>query len=401
MATKKFLTGKSRQPRVIYTDSFKLVHSGTEYFSALQSLIDAAVYEIHFQTYIFLADETGRHVADALLRAAHRGVKIYLLLDAYGSGNLSKELVSDLLAAGIEVRFFGKLFSGLSIHIGRRLHRKIILADGKNALIGGINISNQYNSLKGRIPWLDYAILFYDFPSNQLYRLCQERWLKPGKKRRFKKAFKPHFENSADAVGHSNIKINENDYLRGRNMAAKSYFSAILHAKQSLFIVGGYFLPGGKARRLLRRAAQRGVDIRVILAAQSDVALNRNAVQYLYQWLLRNNMKIYEYKPANVHGKVLIADKTRVCIGSYDLNNLSTYSNIELNLDIHNPVFASQFYDELEEVSEKDCKLVTVEDLYKRSNLWKRFKHWFSYHFVKTLFSTALWLANRKDETYQ
>ncbi len=387
--------------RVIHTDSFKLVHSGAEYFNTLEALIDAAVYEIHFQTYIFLNDETGRSVAKALLRAAHRGVKIYLLLDAYGSGDLSKTLVSDLRGAGIEVRFFGKLFSGLSLHIGRRLHRKIVLVDGKDALIGGINISNHYNKVKGKMPWLDFAVLLTDFPTNQLYRLCQERWLKPGKKRRFKKSFKPHFENHIDESVESTVKIIENDYLRRRNQAAKSYFSAILHAKESLFIIGGYFLPGGKARRLLRRAARRGVEIRIILAEQSDVALNRNAVQYLYQWLLRCNIKIYEYKPANVHGKVLIADEKLVNIGSYDLNNLSTYSNIELNLEIQNAAFASQFHNELEELIKKDCQLISAETLYKRSNLWKRFKHWFCYHFVKTLFVTAVWLANRKDETYQ
>src|SRR5205085_402746 len=106
------------------------------------------------------------------------------------------------------------------------------------------------------------------------------------------------------------------------------------------------------------------------LAAQSDVNLQRLAILYLYQWMIRNKITIYEYMPANVHGKTLIADKQFVTIGSYDLNNLSTYSNIELNLNIGDETFASAFHSELEKIALNDCRLITLDDLYKRSNPW-------------------------------
>lgn len=393
---------RKHHSRFAYTDSFKLLHSGREYYAALEAMIDAARYEIHLQTYIFQDDETGRAIADALIRAAQRGVKVYLLLDGYGSGDLPKAFVKELRDAGIELRWFGKLFTAISPYISRRLHRKLFLVDGKDAIIGGINISNHYNEVNGTLPWLDYAVQLMDFPTNYLYRLCQERWLKTGNKRRFRKSFVPHpppHHNAGEVK--SVVKVNENDYIHRKNQAALSYTNTIRHAHKTLFIVGGYFLPGGRARRLLRRAARRGVDIKIILAEQSDIALNRNAVQYLYQWLIRSNIKIYEYRPANVHGKVMVADQKVVNIGSYDLNNLSTYSNIELNLEIHNAAFAAQFHRELEELIKKDCQPVTADTLYKRSNPWKRFKHWFSYQFLKTLFIMAVWFANRKDNIYQ
>ena len=152
---------------------------------------------------------------------------------------------------------------------------------------------------------------------------------------------------------------------------------------------------------MLSRAVKRGVNIRIIIAAESDVRLQHLAIQYLYQWMIRNGILIYEYLPSNVHGKVLIADKRIVSIGSYDLNNLSTFSNIELNLDINEASFASSFQSELEKIAEKDCRLITVEELYKRSNLWKRLKHWAAYQFTKSLFSLSLWLARKDEDEYQ
>ena len=98
-----------------------------------------------------------------------------------------------------------------------------------------------------------------------------------------------------------------------------------------VWIVGGYFLPGGRTRRLLRNAVRKGVDVCVLVAEKSDVGIMVNARRYLYSWLTTNGIRVYEYKPSNVHGKVLIRDEKWTSIGSYDLNNLSTYSNIELN----------------------------------------------------------------------
>src|SRR4051812_8500928 len=97
--------------KVVHTDNVRLVHSGKEYFDTLEAMIDAARHELHFQTYIFLDDDTGRRVLQALLRASTRGVKIYLLLDGYGSSDFPKIVVHQLRNAGIEVRWFGKLFT--------------------------------------------------------------------------------------------------------------------------------------------------------------------------------------------------------------------------------------------------------------------------------------------------
>ena len=116
-----------------------LVHSGDDYFSRLRNIIRHAKIEIHFQTYIFDNDSTGNEIVEALKEAASRNVKIYMLLDGYGSNSFSDKVVNELTLKGINFRFF----SANIFYIGRRLHHKIVVADGNIALIGGINIADK------------------------------------------------------------------------------------------------------------------------------------------------------------------------------------------------------------------------------------------------------------------
>jgi cardiolipin synthase len=371
----------------------ELLQSGNAFFNTLIKLIDEAKEEIHFQTYIFEKDETGLDVAAALLKAAAKGVKVFLLLDAYGSGRLPKELISELRSAGIQLKFYGPILAHGSFHLARRLHRKVVVFDGATAIVGGINISNHYNEINGRKAWLDFAVIVRGQVARRLRAICFQRW----QKKRFQRL--PGLS-QADYRGieHGSIRIRQNDWIRRLRQAYSTYRRQIKASRYSLLLVGGYFFPGGRVRHYLKKAVQRGVKIKIVLAAESDVPLQRNAIEYLYQWMIRNGIMIYEYQPSNVHGKVLIADKQFVSIGSYDLNNLSNYSNIELNLDIGDADFARSFQERIEKIIQKDGRLITKEELYRRENLWKRFKHWFCYQVVKSLFVLAFWFSVDDDE---
>jgi len=377
-------------------EKITLLTSGTPFFDALEKLIDDTKEEIHFQVYIFEMDETGTRVANAFLRAALRGVKIFLLIDSFGSGNFPEEIQLQLQKAGVEIKRYGPLIKGGRFHIARRLHRKVMVFDRKIAVVAGLNISNNYNDVGKKKAWLDFAAMVEGNVVDKLYSICLQRWIKKPLRNLPLKKITGGRKNS-----YSLIHVRQNDWLRRLNEAHASYSREIKNAKHSLFIVGGYFLPGGRVRKMLKRAVERGVNIKVILADESDVALQRNAVQYLYQWMLRHHIEIYEYFPSNVHGKVLVADNKMTLIGSYDLNNLSTFTNIELNLDIPNEPLATAFHDELENIADKDCRLVTVEELYRRTNIWKRFKYWASYQTVKSFFVMTTWLAHKDDDEYQ
>jgi cardiolipin synthase A/B len=377
-------------------EKITLVSSGHFFFRELERLINETQEEIHLQIYIFEPDETGSRIANALLQAALRGVKIFLLVDAFGSANFPASMQKQLQDAGVKMKRYGPLFESGTFHIGRRLHRKVIVFDRKKAIVAGLNLSNNYNDTPAKKAWLDFAVFVEGNIVARLYAICLQRWIrKPMRMIPLKKIL------SAKKTFSSIVRVRQNDMLRGLNEANASCRREIKNATESLFIVGGYFLPGGRVRRLLRHAVSRGVTVKIILAAESDVTIQRNAIQYLYHWMLRHHIQIYEYQPSNVHGKALVADKKIVLVGSYDMNNLSTYSNIELNLDIPNERLAAAFHDELEKIAASDCRLVSVEELYRRTNLWTRFTHWLSYQSVKSLFMLATWLARADDDEYQ
>ncbi|HNQ61105.1 MAG TPA: phospholipase D-like domain-containing protein [Bacteroidia bacterium] len=375
-----------------------LIQSGEEFMHTCEELIAKAETEIHLQSYILEPDETGKRIIDALkLASEFRKVKVFILVDAYGSQNLGPAIRKELKDSGIQIKRFGKLYSRGSFHIGRRLHRKVLVADGKTALVGGINISNKYTEQNNSPAWLDFALKVQGEAARKLLHICRMRWKKSGIK-----AFPEKLRSPIDAeISNYNsgvtVKVSQNDYINRKNEIAKSYRREISSAQHTITIVGGYFLPGGRMRRILKDAAVRGVEIKIIVSYYSDVRLVYLARRYLYTWMLRNKMKIYEYKLSNVHGKVLIADNKFVSLGSYDLNNLSTYSNIELNIEITDETFAGHVNSRLEEIMSKDCILVTEQNFRARLNPFSLFLSWLSYQLVKTLFVLSVLLAKKSE----
>jgi len=141
-----------------FKNTVTLVKGGRDYFSTLNEMIRSARSFIQLQVYIYDSDETGLEVAKNLIAAAEKGVSIHILLDGYASRSLSSDLIKEMREAGIRLRFFEPLFKSKRFYFGRRMHHKILVCDGINALVGGMNISNRYNDLPGSPAWLDWAI---------------------------------------------------------------------------------------------------------------------------------------------------------------------------------------------------------------------------------------------------
>ena len=130
------------------------------------------------------------------------------------------------------------------------------------------------------------------------------------------------------------VKVVQNNWYRNKIEILKSYRSALKHAQNRMTIFASYFLPGRNERRLLRNASRRGVDIKIVLSAESDAPVFKRATNFLYDFILRNNITIYEYLPSNLHAKVATVDGNWSTIGSYNMNHLSDYGSIEMNADI-------------------------------------------------------------------
>jgi cardiolipin synthase len=371
-------------------ETVALVHSGEDYFSRLERIILDAKTEINIQTYIFDYDNIGKKIIAALKIAASRNVKINILLDGFGSFSFPEEVIKELNETGINIRFFSPFFSANSLYIGRRLHHKIIVADSKIALIGGINIADKYHGTRTAEPWLDYAVELNDQKiALDLQELCEDIYLRKRIIRR--KEIKSIIGIDEKSI----ITILQNDWLKRKNQIYNAYIKNIGNAKKEIVIVGSYFLPGKRLLNSLKKASQNGVKIKLILSGISDIPMARRASCHLYAKLLRYNIEIYEWEKSILHGKVAVIDNNWTTIGSFNLNNLSSFASIEMNVGINSDEFANNYLLHLNEIMEQ-CERITPETLEIRYNLTSKFNNWLSYWTTRTIEIMVTYLPHKR-----
>lgn len=365
--------------------SVQLVRGGEQFFSILKQVINEAEFEIHFQFYILENDETGSNIIQSLIKAANRNVNVYVVLDEYGSGKLSEEILKDFEKAGIHFKWFRPVFTFGNLEFGRRMHHKIVAIDEKLALTTGVNIANRYNDINSTPAWLDFALIVEGPTAIEIKKRCLQIWEKNFEFGKLLKKFRlPHFKGVR--TENTLVKVSVNDWLRGRNEIYTGYLKAISHAKNAIIISGGYFLPGRFMRKQLYDAAVRGVSISVILTKVSDVRFAKAASEYLYRWMFKSKIKIYEWEPNVMHGKVAVVDKNWSTVGSFNLNYLSAFESIELNMEIISSDFSIQLDELLRKIAREECVVITEENYFKNFSIYKRIRNWISYIFVRYAF---------------
>lgn len=346
----------------------RLIRSGDDYFDLLKKLIFSARKRIHLQIYIYEEDQTGIQVAQALMEAAKRGVKVFVVADGYASQNLSEQFIKQLELSGIQFRYFNPLLRSKYFYFGRRMHHKVVVVDGCKALVGGINISNNYNDTVESSAWLDWALYVEGEAASKLERVCEDL-----RKFEILEITRTRLRRKRLNLPDQPIIIRVNDWVRGRKEITASYLKMLRNATSRVTIVSSYLLPGKILRRNLRVAAKKGIKIKLVMTAMSDVALAKHAERYMYRWLLRNKIEIYEYQKNILHGKMAVCDGQWLTLGSYNVNNISAYASIELNLDVHNPAFARQTEQSIEKIIRDDCKRITEAEYKNHTNLYHQF----------------------------
>ena len=362
-------------------NKIKLVRGGRTYFDQLLTMIREAEQIIQLQVYIYDNDETGREVTSALIAAARRNVQVFLMADGYASQHLSAAFIRELEEAGVHFRFFEPLFKSRHSYFGRRLHHKVIVTDNRFAMVGGINISNHYNDLTDQPGWLDFALHMEGQIVHTLCRICQKIWqgYLPAERlslcRENKNSLVPGPQEECQ------LRVRRNDWVMKRNQVSRSYIEMFRKANEQIIMMSGYFLPGPIIRKNMRKATARGVKVKLILAGMSDVMVAKNAERFMYNWLFRNGIEVYEYKPCVLHGKVAVYDRQWATIGSYNVNIISAYASLELNIDVNNSNFAGMLNNVLEKIIQDDCVLITKEDFQLRNGIlnkiWDRLCYWF------------------------
>jgi cardiolipin synthase len=367
--------GKQQLSTYTYANRIELIRGGQQFFVRLKTLIDEAEKTIYFQFYIFDGDDTGRFIANALKAAAKRGVKVYMLIDAYASLGLSSAFVQELEDSGIHFQWFKSYFRNKRFYVGRRLHHKVVVVDSMKSFVCGLNVSDKYNDTVDSIAWLDWAIFTEGAASIKLEQVCKRRI----------GDYSNNHPDPPEMEEKCAVRVCVNDWVARKSEITRSYLQLLNEARFKVIIMSPYFMPGYLFRKSLRRAVKKGVKVQVILTGISDIWVSKYSERYLYDWLLRLGIEIYEYQRNVLHGKIVVSDNERVSVGSYNLNNLSAYASIELNLEVKNQEFAHHVDKELTSIIRDECLRITEESRFRKSNIFSRPLQFLAYNFQRLM----------------
>lgn len=330
--------------------------------------IAGSVTSIELETYVFADDRTGRIFLQALTDAATRGVRVRVLIDAYGSLLLVTSFFAALTAAGGMVKFFNPL----RFHrFGVRDHRKLLVCDRQTVFIGGANIADEYAGDGITHGWFDLMVKMEDEPLAA--RLAAEF---------------EHMFASAYARRHPLPQLRALRQLRRRQAGETRIFAVRpgrgagnfqlalqrdLAVATTVDFIVPYFLPNRRLRKLLRQTVKRGGRVRIILPSQSDVPLARSAALPYYTRLLRAGVKIYEYQPQILHAKLMLVDGFAYA-GSSNLDVRSFLLNYELMIRFTDETSRTEA-SEIFATALKCSKRVERKTFRRSQNLWQRWKN--------------------------
>jgi cardiolipin synthase len=372
-------------------NAISLLENGVQLFPALCEAFDRATISIHLETYIFQLDEAGTKILHHLKQAALRGVKVRVVLDGFGCAEQDQEIQAQLMAAGALCRIYRpepKSFglNGFDMMRLRRLHRKIVIVDGKTAFLGGINFEDDYAendpTIRSTDPRFDFAvqvtgpvvqdaihaldILWLRLVHTQ--RECDRPHLRPLHKLRYLRHLHlrhpRHHTTTVVPAGSITAALVLRDNLRFRKSIETAYLSAISAAQHDIVIANAYFLPGHRLRKALIAAANRGVRVRLLLQGKIEYQLQYHATRWIYDQFLKHGIEIYEYIPSFLHAKVAVMDNWAT-VGSSNLDPFSLLLAREANLMIQNAGFAGQLRQSLEFAMTRGSRVIE-HTLYSR-----------------------------------
>lgn len=353
--------------RRIAGNELMLLKNGEAFFPQLCADIDAAKRFVYLETYIFAADETGSLVAQALQRAAARGLSVRVMLDGFGSAELPVSFVEELREAGVEVQWFRREISPFTFRRDRmrrlrRMHRKLAAMDGKVAFVGGINIINDIPAeLDFDAPRLDYTVRIEGDLAGEVQAVMLRLWemvswaafRKRVKDEGWRLRRKPKDKDSA-------VKLVLRDNVRHRRDIERAYMQAIAGARHEVVVANAYFLPGRLFRRSLMQAARRGVRVVLLLQGKVEYHLQHYATLALYERLIGAGVEIYEYQPSYLHAKVAVVDGEWATVGSFNIDPFSLLLAREANLVVRDAAFAGALRNNLQHAIEHDARRVVL-----------------------------------------
>ena len=354
-----------------------VVHSPQDRLGAVLGLIARAKKSIQMFFYMFGDDATGREVRDALVAAANNGVHVQLIIDSFGSGNVSDRFFDALVEAGGCYHCFSTR-KGLGYII--RNHQKILIADRAHALVGGFNITDDYFGRAGDNSWEDLGIIVSGAQAQKLSDYFEDlaRASNNGKVR---------YSSIRNIIHQWRPGIGQVQWLLGgptnRISPWAITFKRSLEAGKRFDIVSAYFSPSQTILRRLAKAAKHNKGSRLVVAGKTDNNATIAAARLLYRYLMRRKTRIFEFQSRPLHMKLMVIDDT-VYIGSANLDVRSMFINLEIMVRIKDAGLAlhmRKLIDELVTQSEEQTRIL----LKARDSYWSRFKAALAYFLVNSV----------------
>ncbi|MBU6401764.1 MAG: phosphatidylserine/phosphatidylglycerophosphate/cardiolipin synthase family protein, partial [Verrucomicrobia bacterium] len=351
--------------------TYRWLRTGDEAFAAMLTAIERARASIALEVYIFSGDLLGQRFRDALVRACARAVRVRVLVDAFGSLTLDYDFWEPLERAGGQFRWFNPLSLG---RLEFRDHRKLLVCDGRLAIVGGFNIAGEYEGDGISRGWHDLGLQLEGTLAGQLETAFEHSFARADfRYKRFMRLRRLPVPNTIFAPDGAVLLSGPG---RGFNPIKRALKHDLLGAG-SAKIISAYFLPTWRIRRELTRLARRGGRVQLILAGRSDVPLSQLATRRLYAGLLRAGIEIYEYRPQILHAKLIVLDDI-VYIGSANLDTRSLHINYELLVRLPSPTLAAEaraiFDEDLEH-----CRRIDPAAWRRSRTFWNKLKERWAY----------------------
>jgi len=375
-----------------------LLKNGEQYFPALVAALDAARTEVFLETYLFADDGIGSLVANALARAASRGVATHLLVDGFGARDFSPRLRTLLSDAGVELLVFRPdirpwRLRGQRTRL-RRMHRKLASVDAAVAFVGGINIIDDFDTPNQTPPRYDYAVRIEGPLAARVRAEAARLWTRVSLAafgRRWlgfgapasgsPQAQAPEAGASADG---QRAALAVRDNFRHRRDIEQAYLELIASARDEVLIANAYFFPGRRFRHALASAARRGVRVTLLLQGRVEYALLHYASRALYGPMLEAGIGLYEYHRSFLHAKVAVFDRRFACVGSSNIDPFSLLLAREANVFVDDPGFAGTLRDSVQEAIESGANAVP-RGKWRRTSILLKARFWISYGIARLL----------------